>query len=93
MRILNLGSLNFDKVYAVEHFAAAGETLLSRGYAEFLGGKGLNQSLALARAGAEVFHAGAVGPDGAFASIPHLGGGFEVQRGESPMKKIPVIID
>lgn len=64
MRILNLGSLNFDKVYAVEHFAAAGETLLSRGYAEFLGGKGLNQSLALACAGAEVFHAGAVGPDG-----------------------------
>ena len=44
---------------------AAGETVLSRGFSEFLGGKGLNQSLALARAGAEVYHAGAVGPDGA----------------------------
>ena len=64
MRILNLGSLNFDKVYNVGHFVAAGETILSRGFAEFLGGKGLNQSLALARAGAGVYHAGAVGPDG-----------------------------
>lgn len=64
MRILNLGSLNFDKVYDVPHFVTEGETVLSCGYAEFLGGKGLNQSLALARAGVEVFHAGAVGPDG-----------------------------
>ena len=65
MRILNLGSLNFDKVYDVAHFVTRGETILSGGYGEFLGGKGLNQSLALARAGAEVYHAGAVGPDGA----------------------------
>lgn len=64
MKILNLGSLNFDKVYDLEHFVGAGETLLSTGYSEFLGGKGLNQSLALAKAGAAVSHAGAVGPDG-----------------------------
>ena len=65
MRILNLGSLNFDKVYNVAHFVSGGETILSQGYGEFLGGKGLNQSVALARAGAEVYHAGAIGPDGA----------------------------
>ena len=65
MKILNLGSLNFDKVYDVPHFVSEGETILGLGYAEFLGGKGLNQSLALARAGAEVYHAGAVGPEGA----------------------------
>lgn len=65
MKILNLGSLNFDKVYDVPHFVREGETILGTGYAEFLGGKGLNQSLALAKAGAEVYHAGAVGPDGA----------------------------
>lgn len=65
MRILNLGSLNFDKVYNVAHFVSGGETVLSRGFGEFLGGKGLNQSIALARAGAEVYHAGAIGPDGA----------------------------
>ena len=64
MRILNLGSMNFDKVYDVEHFVGAGETILCRGYGEFFGGKGLNQSVALARAGAQVYHAGAIGPDG-----------------------------
>lgn len=64
MKILNLGSLNFDKVYEVPHFVSAGETILGEGYGEFFGGKGLNQSIALARAGATVFHVGAVGPDG-----------------------------
>lgn len=64
MKILNLGSLNFDKVYELDHFVTAGETILSRGFQVFLGGKGLNQSIALARAGAEVYHAGAIGPDG-----------------------------
>ena len=64
MRILNFGSLNFDRVYEVSHFVQEGETILSRDYNEFLGGKGLNQSLALARAGASVCHMGAVGADG-----------------------------
>lgn len=64
MRILNLGSLNIDKVYDVEHFAEAGETLLSRSFETFCGGKGLNQSVALANAGVDVYHAGAVGVDG-----------------------------
>ena len=64
MKILNLGSLNYDRVYDLEHFVGAGETLLCTGYTEFLGGKGLNQSLALAKAGADVAHAGAVGLDG-----------------------------
>ena len=65
MKIPNLGSLNFDKVYDVSHFVREGETILSQGFGEFLGGKGLNQSVALARAGAAVYHAGAIGPDGA----------------------------
>lgn len=64
MKILNLGSLNFDKVYELPHFVFAGETILTEGYGEFLGGKGLNQSVALARAGAQTAHVGAVGPDG-----------------------------
>lgn len=65
MKILNYGSLNLDRVYDVPHFAAAQETILCSGYGEFLGGKGLNQSVALARAGSVVFHLGAVGHDGA----------------------------
>jgi len=64
MRILNWGSLNIDKVYLIDHFAAAGETISAVRLETFCGGKGLNQSIALARAGATVYHAGAVGPDG-----------------------------
>lgn len=64
MRVLNFGSLNIDKVYGVEHFVSAAETILATKYERFLGGKGLNQSIALARGGANVFHAGAIGADG-----------------------------
>ena len=65
-RILNYGSLNIDQRYRVPHFARPGETLHSTGYRRSAGGKGLNQSLALAYAGAAVSHAGKVGPDGWF---------------------------
>lgn len=65
MKILSLGSLNLDHVYAVDHFVQAGETIASNGMNEFCGGKGLNQSIALARGGAEVCHAGKIGADGA----------------------------
>ena len=63
-KILNIGSLNLDYVYAVPHFVEAGETLLSSRRDVFPGGKGLNQTVAAARAGAEVFHGGAVGANG-----------------------------
>ena len=63
-KVLNCGSLNYDRVYVVEHFVREEETILCKRYGEFIGGKGLNQSLALARAGAEVSHLGAVGKDG-----------------------------
>lgn len=66
MKILNLGSLNIDHVYDVEDFVAGAETISAKGYGKFIGGKGLNQSIALARAGAEVFHAGAIGEDGEY---------------------------
>lgn len=64
MRILNLGSLNIDKVYSVDHFVVGGETISSTKMEVFNGGKGLNQSIALAKAGAQVYHAGAIGFDG-----------------------------
>ncbi len=65
MNILNFGSLNLDHVYQVDHFVRPGETLSSGAYRLFCGGKGHNQSIALARAGAAVFHAGRVGAEGA----------------------------
>ena len=64
MKILNFGSLNIDNVYQVEHFVRAGETISSLGLANYCGGKGLNQSIALARAGASVWHAGRIGKEG-----------------------------
>ena len=63
-KILNIGSLNLDYVYAVPHFVEPGETLLSGRRDVFPGGKGLNQTVAAARAGAKVYHGGAVGVDG-----------------------------
>ena len=66
MKILNFGSLNIDYVYSVDHFVRGGETLDSSCLELFAGGKGLNQSIAFSRAGAEVFHAGSIGSEGAF---------------------------
>lgn len=64
MRILNFGSANLDYVYHVPHFVAPGETLAATEQSIGPGGKGLNQSIALARAGAPVFHAGCIGSGG-----------------------------
>lgn len=64
MKILNLGSLNLDKVYSVEGFVQPGQTILAKDYEIFCGGKGLNQSVALARADVPVYHAGMTGLDG-----------------------------
>ncbi len=66
MKILNFGSLNIDHVYRVDHIVRRGETIGSRSYNRFCGGKGLNQSIALARAGADVWHAGKIGAEGQF---------------------------
>lgn len=64
MKILNFGSCNIDYVYSLDHIVKNGETLSSDGLSIFPGGKGLNQSIALAKAGAEVYHAGCIGQDG-----------------------------
>ncbi len=65
MKILNFGSINIDKVYRLPHFVRPGETISSTGFSVFSGGKGFNQSTAIARAGGYIAHAGAVGSDGA----------------------------
>ena len=63
-RILNFGSLNLDQVYRVDAFVQPGETKSSLSLETHCGGKGLNQSIAASRAGAEVWHAGLIGCDG-----------------------------
>ena len=60
MAIINFGSINIDHVYQVDHFVQPGETIASTHYQQLLGGKGANQSIALAQAGADVQHVGSV---------------------------------
>ena len=56
-----------DYTYSVDHFVRGGETQSSKELCVFSGGKGLNQSIALSKSGAPVWHAGAVGQgDGEF---------------------------
>lgn len=64
MKIVSFGSLNLDHVYTMPKFVSPGETLMSNGYEICFGGKGLNQSVAAAKAGAQVLHAGMVGQSG-----------------------------
>ena len=69
MKVLNFGSLNLDYVYQVESILIPGETQASKSRQIFCGGKGLNQSIALAKAGIPVYHAGLIGEGG----VPLLG--------------------
>ncbi len=66
MKVLSFGSLNIDYVYSVPHFIVRGETLASKSLNTYSGGKGLNQSVALSKAGLKVFHAGSIGKEGTF---------------------------
>lgn len=66
MKILNFGSCNIDYVYNVSEFVKAGETIAALSTSEHPGGKGLNQAVAAARAGGNVFFAGNIGVDGIF---------------------------
>ena len=77
-KLVNLGSLCIDNVYSVPNISAAGETVASLEYAVHAGGKGLNQSLAAAKAGAGVAHVGCVGPDGRWLKQQLLDAGVDV---------------
>lgn len=66
MKIINFGSLNIDYVYSVDHFVKPGETISSDNMEIYPGGKGLNQSIAIARAGGSVIHSGVFSDDGVF---------------------------
>ena len=61
MAVYCLGSINIDNFYRLEQLPRPGETLSAKSHAQGLGGKGVNQSIAALRAGADVFHIGAIG--------------------------------
>ena len=62
-----VGLINTDLVAYVERLPVGGETLFGERFAQFAGGKGTNQAVAAARAGAATTFIGAVGDD-AFGS-------------------------
>lgn len=64
MRVLNIGSMNLDYVYSVDHIVLPGETESTGEIHVYLGGKGMNQSVALAKAGVSVYQGGMIGQDG-----------------------------
>lgn len=64
MKIYNFGSMNIDNVFKVDQFIRPGESKITHELNVFCGGKGLNQSIACAKAGIETYHIGMIGPDG-----------------------------
>lgn len=96
MTIFNLGSINADHIYGVEHLPSPGETLTADSFVTGLGGKGINQSVAASLAGSQVVHIGAVGPDGDWAIDRIAGYGVDtgyISRIETPTGHAIVNVD
>jgi ribokinase len=68
-QVVVVGSANVDQVFRVSAIPAPGETVLSHGFSTALGGKGQNQAVAAARAGATTAFIAALGDDAFGASI------------------------
>lgn len=80
MRTYVLGSVNIDRVYRVRRIAAPGATVNASSFELFPGGKGYNQTIALARAGANVCLVGAIGADGSWLLGDLRSAGADVSR-------------
>ena len=78
MTVFNFGSINVDHIYRVSNFVRPGETLATQSYQRMLGGKGANQSIALARAGAKVKHIGRISEEDQWALDILAGDGIDI---------------
>jgi ribokinase len=96
--VIVFGSINLDLVTRVARFPAPGETIGAESFATYPGGKGANQALAAARAGAPVRLYGAVGTDAfADAALALLAaGGVDldgVKRAAAPTGCATILVD
>lgn len=92
-KVLCFGSLNIDYVYDVDHFVRGGETISSLNMKIHAGGKGLNQAVALCKAGAETWFAGKTGEDKDFLISALKNSGVKTELvGESQKKSGHAII-
>ncbi len=95
-KIWSFGSINADHAYRVPHIPAPGETIAAREYSLGLGGKGANQSVAAAKAGATVAHIGLIGPEGLWAKQRLAVLGVDTQhinQSESPTGHAIITVD
>ena len=95
-KIWSFGSINADHAYRVPHIPAPGETIAAREYSLGLGGKGANQSVAAAKAGATVAHIGLIGPEGLWAKQRLAALGVDTQhinQSESPTGHAIITVD
>ncbi|GAA5926476.1 putative ribokinase [Sporobolomyces koalae] len=63
-KLLVRGSINIDEFFVLDHIVRVGETISSTGYSRRAGGKGANQAVSAAKAGAVVELAATIGNDG-----------------------------
>jgi len=96
MTVWNLGSINVDLFYRLAHLPLPGETLPAVAHQTGLGGKGANQSVAIARAGADVHHVGMIGKDNAWVLDRLSGHGVDVthvSRAEAATGHAIILVD
>src|SRR5262249_48120674 len=96
--VVVFGSINLDLVSRVARFPERGETIAGSAFTTFPGGKGANQALAAARAGARVELFGAIGRDtfGALATASLVAGGVDiggVARIDAPTGCASILVD
>ncbi|GAA5917506.1 hypothetical protein JCM6882_005495 [Rhodosporidiobolus microsporus] len=77
--LLVRGSINVDEFFEVHHIVASGETISSTKYSRRAGGKGANEAVAAAKAGAQVDFSGAIGTDGLWLKETLTGYGVGIE--------------
>ncbi len=97
-RVCVVGSANVDLVALVARLPRPGETVLGTAVTEHAGGKGLNQAVAAARAGAATSFVGALGDDDAgrvlLAELAAAGiDATRVRRSDRPTGRAVIIVD